>query len=185
MKKACWTINSWVPHFWEKTQIILVLSIIYCFKNCTRSWSLPSQKTRTCLWFIMFKQLGCWWPAYANSRHGFDLVFLEYSNLRTLKVNTLRLRQYGRHFTEFVPNVPIKNIPSLMQIMAWHWPADKPLSEPMIVVLATHICIIRPPMSQLRLQRLKGILDQHLISHWSDTFACNQCLTDVGLMTLY
>ena len=32
---------------------------------------------------------------------------------------------------KFVTKGPIKNIPALVQIMAWHWPGDKPLSEPM------------------------------------------------------
>ena len=31
----------------------------------------------------------------------------------------------------FVPKGPIHNIPALFQIMAWHRPRDKPLSEPM------------------------------------------------------
>ena len=35
----------------------------------------------------------------------------------------------------------IKNIPSLVQIMAWCSPGDKPLSEPMMVRLLTHIWI--------------------------------------------
>ena len=34
---------------------------------------------------------------------------------------------------EFVPKVPINNIPALLQIMAWCQPGDKPLSEPMMV----------------------------------------------------
>ena len=79
--------------------------------------------------------------------------------------NTLRPRQYGRHFADdtfkriflnenvrislrislkFVPNVRINNIPSLVQIMAWRRPGDKPLSEPMVVNLLTHICVTRP-----------------------------------------
>ena len=32
----------------------------------------------------------------------------------------------------FVPKGPIKNIPALVQIMAWRRPGDKPLSEPMM-----------------------------------------------------
>ena len=32
----------------------------------------------------------------------------------------------------------INNIPALVQIMAWHWPATKPLSEPGMVGLLTH-----------------------------------------------
>ena len=79
--------------------------------------------------------------------------------------NTLRPRQNGRHFTDnifkciflnenvwisinislkFVPKGPINNISALVQIMAWRRPGDKPLSEPMVVRLMTHICVIRP-----------------------------------------
>ena len=80
-------------------------------------------------------------------------------------VNSLRPRQNGRHFADgtfklffqnenvwisikislkFVPKAPINNIPSLVQIMAWCRPGDKPLSEPMMVSLLTHICVTRP-----------------------------------------
>ena len=51
----------------------------------------------------------------------------------------------------FVPKGRINNIPSLVQIMAWRWPGDKPLSEPMMVRLPTHICVTRPQeLSQLQ-----------------------------------
>ena len=80
-------------------------------------------------------------------------------------VNTLRVRQNGRHLTDdifkciflkenvwisikislkFVPKVRINNIPALVQIMAWCQPGVKPLSIPMMVSLPTHICITRP-----------------------------------------
>ena len=36
------------------------------------------------------------------------------------------------------------NIPALVQIMAWRRSGDKPLSEPMMVNLPTHICVTRP-----------------------------------------
>ena len=79
--------------------------------------------------------------------------------------NTLRPRQNGRHFKDgilkciffnenvwisitislnVVPGGPISNIPSLVQIMAWRRPSAKPLSEPMMVGLPTHICVTRP-----------------------------------------
>ena len=45
---------------------------------------------------------------------------------------------------KFVPKVRINNIPALVQIMAWRRPGDKPLSEPMMVSLLTHICVTRP-----------------------------------------
>ena len=80
-------------------------------------------------------------------------------------INTLRPRQDGRHFADdifkciflnenvwipikislkFVSKGPINNIPAMVQIMAWRRPGDKPLSEPMVVNLATHICVARP-----------------------------------------
>ena len=34
---------------------------------------------------------------------------------------------------KFVPKVQIHNIPVLFQIVAWHQPGDKPLSEPIKV----------------------------------------------------
>ena len=43
-----------------------------------------------------------------------------------------------------VPGGPINNIPSLVQIMAWCWPGNKPLSEPMMIRLPTHICVTWP-----------------------------------------
>ena len=85
-------------------------------------------------------------------------------NYTTHWVNTLRPRQNGRHFADdnfkhiflnenvrisskislkFVPNGPINNIPALVQIMAWRRPGDKPLSEPMMVRLSTHIYVTR------------------------------------------
>ena len=75
-------------------------------------------------------------------------------------VNTLRLRQNVCSFTDdifkciffnenvlilikillkFVFQFGINNIPSLLQIMIWHQPGDKPLSEPMMVSLLVQI----------------------------------------------
>ena len=79
--------------------------------------------------------------------------------------NTLKPRQNGRHFADdifkciflnenawilikislkFVHKGSINNIPALFQIMAWRRPGDKPLSEPMLVRIPTHICVTRP-----------------------------------------
>ena len=49
---------------------------------------------------------------------------------------------------KFIPKGLINNIPALVQIMAWCWPDDKPLSEPVVVRLPTHICITR--LNELR-----------------------------------
>ena len=86
-------------------------------------------------------------------------------NASDVNLNTLRPRQNGRHFPDpifewiflnenvrisikislkLVPKVPINNIPALVQIMAWLRSGDKPLSEPMMDSLLTHICFTRP-----------------------------------------
>ena len=82
-------------------------------------------------------------------------------------INTLRPRQNGRLFADdmfeniflnenvwipieislaCVPKVPINNIAALVQIMAWRRSGDKPLSEPMMDSLLTHICLTRPQL---------------------------------------
>ena len=48
------------------------------------------------------------------------------------------------HWLKFVPMGPINYIPAWVQIMACRRPGDKPLSEPMMVSLPTHICVTRP-----------------------------------------
>ena len=40
---------------------------------------------------------------------------------------------------KFVPKVQFNNIQALLQIMAWRRPGHKPLSEPMVVSLLTHL----------------------------------------------
>ena len=98
-----------------------------------------------------------------------DLVRLILEILRLLLsdrlFNSLRPRRNGHYNTDdifkciflkenvwiptqislkFVPKGPIDNIPALVQIMAWRRPGDKPLSEPMMVSLLTHMCVTRP-----------------------------------------
>ena len=101
-------------------------------------------------------------------------------------VNSLRPRQNGRHLADdmfkciflnenvwipiaislkFVPKVPINNIPALVQIMAWRQPGDKPLSQPMLVRLPTHICVTRPQW----------------VNHWQP-YSCKCLHTSIQLM---
>ena len=103
----------------------------------------------------------------------FKQPFINKSVHEEMCINTLRPRRNGRYNTDdifkciflkenawiptkislkFVPKGPINNIPALVQIMAWRRPGDKPLSEPMMVSLLTHICVTRP-------QWVKALLD--------------------------
>ena len=113
----------------------------------------------------------CFWIILLLYIISYDMSY--YKILQSL--NTLRPRQNGCKFTEdtfkriylnedvrifikiplkFVPKGPINNIPALVQIMAWHRPGDKPLSEPMLDSpmldsLLTYICVTRPQWSKL------------------------------------
>ena len=102
----------------------------------------------------------------------------------TTNINTLRPRQNGRHFADdpfkriflnenvwishnvslkFVPKGPIDNNPALVPIMAWRHSGDKPLSEPMMVSLLTHVCITRP-------QWVKHLVRKDINEYYSDFF---------------
>ena len=93
-----------------------------------------------------------------------DISWDPVSKVEVIPINTLRPRQNGHHFTDnifkciflnenvwmsikislmFVPKGPINGIPALVMIMAWRRSVDKPLSEPMMVSLMTHICVTR------------------------------------------
>ena len=118
--------------------------------------------TQLALWLLL-----TWWHIRSQgiSSNGSDQVLPYYFGHNTRRINTLRPRQNGRHFTDdtfkhiflkenvrilieiplkFVPKSPIDNIPALFQIMAWRRPGDKPLSEAMMVSLLMHICVARP-----------------------------------------
>ena len=82
-----------------------------------------------------------------------------------ISVNIFRSKQSRRHFADdsfryiffneivwilikislkFIANGPIDDILAMVQIMAWRRPGNKPLSEPVMVRLLTHICVARP-----------------------------------------
>ena len=108
-------------------------------------------------WFLSFTLLQ-WCFAVVSS---FRLTTASW-----LTLNTLRPRQNDRNSTDdslkliflnenlwflikislklLVPQGPINNIPALVQIIAWRRPGDKPLSEPIMFGLPTHICVTWP-----------------------------------------
>ena len=117
-------------------------------------------------------------------------------------LNTLRPRRYRRHFADdpfkcislienvsipiqfslkFVPKGPSNNIPALVQIMAWRRPGDKPLSDPMMVRLPTHICVTRPQwvitlnsVQSIENNRLNGDLVGDSNNDWWTSLTKNQ-----------
>ena len=63
----------------------------------------------------------------------FQCIFMNENVLISIKISL-----------KFVPKGQINNIPALVMIMAWHRPGDKPLSEPRLESLLTHIYVTRP-----------------------------------------
>ena len=145
--------SSWpsgIPFEWHHSECHGIWNHQHLIENIKvpRHWLLrgnppvtdgfPSQRASNA------ENVSTWWHHHAGS----SLEETKASHL----FNTLRLRQNGRHFPDdifkwiflnenvwilikislkFVPQGPIKNIPALVQIMAWRRPGDKPLSEPM------------------------------------------------------
>ena len=100
--------------------------------------------------------------------------------------NTWRPRQNGRSFADdtfkfiflnenvrisiknslkFVPIGPIDNIPEFVHIMVWRPPGEKPLSEPMMVRLPTHICVTRPQWVKYNFSEKRHARDAMLWVH--------------------
>ena len=141
---------------------------------------------------------------------------------KTCWLNTLRPRQNGRHFPDdifkwiflnenvwisisiplkFVPRGPINNIPTLVQVIAWRRPGDKPLSEPMMVRLPTHICVTRPQWVNCYLDTLRykfpGNLNKNTTifpqQNWFENVICEtvsilsqpQCVKTIILCKLF
>ena len=111
-----------------------------------------------------------WWWAKFIQFYKFTLAHTQ----STWILETLRPRQKDCHFADdifkcifenenewispgisltFVPKVRINNIPALVHIMVWRRPGDKPLSEPMMIILLTHICVTRPQWVKAQTKR--------------------------------
>ena len=128
----------------------------------------------TTMWALSLTKINCDYnmDKWVQPRLQWDVTTHPYSNFigGWAKVNILRPRQNGRHFTDdtfkriflnktfrisikislkFVPKGPINNISALVQIIAWLRSGDKPLSEPLMVRLLTHICVTRPQWVQV------------------------------------
>ena len=124
-------------------------------------------------WQIIYNH-HCWQKDDSQTITEFNLV------KDMASINTLRLRQNGHRLADdtfkrifmnenvrisinislkFVPTGLINNIPALVQIMAWRRPGNKPLSEPMMVNLLTHICVTLPQwVNSLPLDKMATLL---------------------------
>ena len=167
--KNCPGMNSTGHHWWEiniDSGNGLVLSV-------TKPLSEPMlTKFHDALWHKASAGASVLthWGRYKNGRHFpddiFKCIFLNESVWISIKFSL-----------KFVPKGPIDNIPALVQIMAWRRSGDKPLSEPMMVSLLTHLCVTRPQWvkpgfrvlldwMRARLENVAQKLDHGQIDKW-------------------
>ena len=100
--------------------------------DSTEQWGLGSYISVFCLmmWFNSLRAR----PNRPHLADGiFKCIFFNENILILIKISM-----------KFISKDPIDNIPALVQIMSWHQPGGKPLSEPMITILLTHISTTRP-----------------------------------------
>ena len=166
-----WWLNSaWISNLYPLTFQIEILYMRTISVFAVVRTPRKSADTMLTAYSYIFSSRCIWIPMIAYHYYGPDDVIQngqpDHSRCRgTWDVNTLRPTQSGRHFADdifkcillnenvwirikislkFVPKRPINNIPALVQIMAWHRPGYKPLSEPMMYSLSTYICVTRP-----------------------------------------
>ena len=99
---------------------------IYCIYDVT-NWGTEA------VLFTSFNSLRPRRNGRYNSDNIFKCIFLK-ENVWILTIISMK----------FVVRVQLTIFQHLVQIMAWRRPGDKPLSEPMMVSLLTHICLTRP-----------------------------------------
>ena len=138
--------------FYTHFMILDIMFIFYCMKFYQRHYLLskvfsPSQRCHGVYVTISIYTLVL--LIYVLFLCDFTCVVWLMGQLWPFCVNKMTTTTTGRHFAndifkciflnenvwipvkislKFVPKGPINNIPALIQIMAWHWPGNKPLS---------------------------------------------------------
>ena len=139
-------IEFWYADFFSEHKSVFIFHIILqhwnskCWDSFFNPWTTGSffPKCNLFFWYYVFNCL--WFNTLRPRQNGrnfandaFKCIFLN-ENVRILIRISLKL----------VPKGPSNNIPALVQIMAWRRSGNKPLSEPMMVSLLTHICVTQP-----------------------------------------
>ena len=178
MTLQCNVISHWLSPYPE-------WSLYMCVQNGTCKNRCLHQNSHSRVAFIPLNQSYPMILCYHVTRpFKYNEIWLKYrldligTRNHGCQFNALRLRQ-NSHFPDdtlkwiflnenvwisvafslkFVPKGPINNIPELVQLMAWCWPGNNPLCEPMMVSLLPHICITWP-------QRVKKIIFKYISYH--------------------
>ena len=85
---------------------------------------------------------------------------------------------------KFILQGPINNIPTLVQIMAWRWTGAKPLCEPMMIILLTHIWSqwVNPQWVSQSVNTYHGAVSRHCLHEIVMCDACYRALFAIGIV---
>ena len=168
-------------HLWWSDPI-LYNDFKWSFTMILMIWTDPLQWSLLILYNDDWSDLSLYMLKKLPHRRDVSCLFspLSYGISSVRKFNTFRPRINDRHFPDgifkciflnenvwislkislkFVSRAQINNTPAFVQIMAWHRPGDKPLSEPMMISSLMHICVTRP-------QWVKKILCYNSMALW-------------------
>ena len=130
-------LRSWLRVIIIKSRMVLILKIDTPNINmCQIGYVLDSMISLNVLYTITFTCITHW---------GRDKMDAISQKTFSCAISWMKMYEFRLKFhLECFPKGPINNIPSLVQIMVWRRPGDKPLSEAMMVDLPTHVCVTRP-----------------------------------------
>ena len=136
----------------EMAQVVTIISPSrWLSVYCVQSWLLVMWRRKEHL--ISHIEAETRWSSFRR-RH-FQVHFVEWNAWISITISL-----------KFVPKGAINNIPSLVQIKAWRRPGDKPLSEPMMVRLPTHIWFTRPQWVKTKYQISKKAYVIYMMKDW-------------------
>ena len=113
------------------------------------------------IWWNLFEQIVCAPCQYMLTHWGRDKMDAISQRTSSSAFSWMKMFEF-RISMNFVPKGPFNKIPPLVQIMAWRRPGNKPLSEPMMVCLTTHICVTRPQWVKETLELMVWLLCRRL-----------------------
>ena len=118
---------------YKAMQYIMILYIQWQWQNINQISNSQKSKNMHMEFVPLRCQLFCYSLAAIFADDNFKCIFLNENDRISFWISL-----------KFVLRSPFNNNPALVQVMAWRRTGDKPLSEPMVVRLPTHICVTRP-----------------------------------------
>ena len=132
--KIIWSTSNVFGKYPAEFSVALNLSL-FCFAIIARNWS--HSVNALCAGYC-YKGVLTHWGRDNMAAVSQTTLSNAFSWMKMLLLISIKIS------LKFVPKGPINDNPSLVQIMAWCRSGDKPLSEPMMVSLLTHIWVTRP-----------------------------------------